>query len=43
MLKKMLDLPEKLSPNSLLAVLNCLMTRDEFIDLLEKKMGEEMK
>ena len=39
-LKEMLDLPEKLSPNSLLAVLNCLMTREEFINLITAKREE---
>ena len=36
-LKKRLNLPQKLTPNSLLAVLNCLMTRNELIQI----MGEE--
>ena len=39
-LKEMLDLPEKLSPNSLLAVLNCLMTREEFIEFITEKREE---
>ena len=36
-LKKRLNLPQKLTPNSLLAVLNCLMTKNELIQI----MGEE--
>lgn len=34
-LLKQLDLPEKLSPNALLDVLNALMTRKEFLSLLD--------
>ena len=35
-LKKRLGLPEKLSSNSLLDVLNCIMTRDELYALMEE-------
>lgn len=35
-LKKKLNLPENMTTNSLLAILNCLMTRDEFISICEK-------
>ena len=38
LLKKLL-LPSKLSPNAMLDVLNALMTRDEFIKLLENEIG----
>lgn len=36
LLKKRLNLPENMTTNSILGVLNCLMTRDEFIDLMEE-------
>ena len=36
MLKKELGLPQKLSSNSFLQVLNCMMTRDEFFELMKK-------
>lgn len=36
LLKKHLNLPENMTTNSLLGVLNCLMTRDEFIKLMEE-------
>ena len=36
-LKQRLHLPQQLSPNSLLAVLNCLMTREELIQLMESE------
>ncbi len=39
-LKKRLHLPQKLTANSLLAILNCLMTREEFIQMMEQK-GEQ--
>lgn len=35
-LQKRLDLPERLSPNALLDVLNALMTREEFLSVVEK-------
>lgn len=35
MLKKRLGLPEKLTANSLLAVLNCIMTREELFALMD--------
>ena len=34
-LKKKLSLPQRLTANSLLEVLNCIMTRNEFIELME--------
>lgn len=36
LLKKRLNLPENMTTNSILGVLNCLMTRDEFINLMEE-------
>lgn len=35
-LKKALNLPENMTSNSILQIVNCLMTRDEFIILCEK-------
>ncbi len=35
-IKKLLGLPAKLTANSLLGVLNCLMTREEFIEFMER-------
>ena len=35
LLQKKLDLPERLSPNGLLQILNATMTRDEFFHLLQ--------
>lgn len=35
-LKKYLGLPERMSPNLLLDTLNCLMTKDEFIEAVNK-------
>ncbi len=40
-LKKRLGLPEKLTANSLLAVLNCIMTREELFELMENSMKGE--
>ena len=39
-LKKRLNLPQKLTANSLLAVLNCLMTRDELARLMNEEGGD---
>lgn len=36
MLKKALNLPENMTSNSILQIVNCLMTRDEFISLCER-------
>lgn len=36
-LQRRLDLPERLSPNALLDVLNALMTREEFLSSVEEK------
>ncbi len=40
-LKKKLNLPENMTTNSLLAILNCLMTRDEFIKICEEINADE--
>lgn len=39
-LLKEMQLPEKLSPNALIEVLNALMTREEFMKLFEKKPAD---
>lgn len=38
-LKKRLNLPQKLTTNSLLAVLNCLITKDELAQLMSEEGG----
>ena len=38
-LLKKLNLPSKLSPNAMLEILNVLMTKEEFIKLLENDLG----
>ena len=40
-LKAHLDLPSNMTANLLLDTLNCLMTRDEFIDICEKLFPQE--
>lgn len=40
-IKKELGLPEKMTANSLLQVLNCLMTREEFFSLCERIFDRE--
>lgn len=40
-LKKKLNLPENMTTNSLLGILNCLMTRDEFINICEELYCDE--
>ncbi len=40
-LKDRLNLPENMTTNSLLAILNCLMTRDEFINICVEINGDK--
>ena len=40
-LKETLGLPQKLSTNSMLNVLNCIMTREEFFELMKKTNEKE--
>ncbi len=39
-LKQRLGLPQKLTPNAMLSVLNCLMTREEFLQWAEEEATE---